>query len=164
MHRYSGWKSLFPKSLQEHPSIAALFRLALDMMNQAMSGQPISRNYTEYLSSLGSRAASSSSLEGSSSSSLATPPSSSPAPSARSAPSRITLSFKDVVERFAEENGYLFLPKGNLRHEGRQLYSFGGVTVFLDRDLLHVQRAGGAWVPASLDEVLQQVKTGRAKP
>ena len=33
--------------------------------------------------------------------------------------------FKDLVEKTAEENGLMFIPIPNRRHEGKTVYSFG---------------------------------------
>ena len=33
--------------------------------------------------------------------------------------------FKDLVEKSAEENGFLFIPIPNRRHDGKAVYSFG---------------------------------------
>lgn len=55
----------------------------------------------------------------------------------------------------AEENGILFMPvHGQRRHEGKLLYNFGRATLYIDRGVTFVMRAG-QWVPVSLDELLR---------
>eukprot|EP00731_Ephydatia_muelleri_P015721 Em0009g145a len=47
----------------------------------------------------------------------------------------MSISFKDVVEKLAEDNGLLFMPiAGQKQYEGKALYSFGKVAVYIDRD------------------------------
>lgn len=67
-----------------------------------------------------------------------------------------TASFRDVVEAFAEANGVMFLPKKGRQHEGKQIYSFGGVSIYLDQSVAFTEmpRGSGRWSPLGLEELL----------
>ena len=67
-----------------------------------------------------------------------------------------TSSFRDVVEAFAGANGVMFLPKKGRQHDGKQLYSFGGVSIFLDQSVAFTEmpRGSGQWSPLGLEELL----------
>ena len=61
--------------------------------------------------------------------------------------------FADFVQRFAAENDVLYAPKPGRRHDGKQLYAFGRATVYLDRNVTFVKRAG-RFVPVALEDLL----------
>ena len=64
---------------------------------------------------------------------------------------------------YAEEQDLLFLPKGNMQHNGHQLYSFGGVPTFLENDLVYAQDEDGDWVPAGLEELAERALKRKTK-
>lgn len=75
----------------------------------------------------------------------------------------MSVSFKEVVETFAERSGVPFHPKHGSSHlaEGKQLYQFGSLLCYIDQNVLFVQsgeRASGngsrAWRPVDLEEAL----------
>ena len=61
--------------------------------------------------------------------------------------------FKDLVEKSAEENGFLFIPIPNRRHDGKAVYSFGKCLVYIDRDVVFYYREG-KWQPTSIHDLL----------
>ena len=63
-------------------------------------------------------------------------------------------TFKEVVTAFALEQGMPFLPKPGRSHGGKQLYSFGGVAVYLESDVCHVESSKGQWTPVGLEDLL----------
>ncbi|CAI8029156.1 Tuftelin-interacting protein 11 [Geodia barretti] len=145
---YSGWKSMLDPGLLNEPSIKRRLGQALDMMNHAVSGTfvPGVRENMAYFTSnerrstaVGSEAVGRQRV--------------SALQNAISAP--VSVSFKDIIEKLAEEHGILFMPvPGQKRYEGKALYHFGRATVYLDRGVAFVSR-GDRWAPTSLDELVQ---------
>lgn len=75
---------------------------------------------------------------------------------ARSEPN---LTFRDVVEVFASRNGISFLPSTKRGHvDGKQVYLFGSVYVYLDRNVVFAQREKKHWDPIDLSVLLSVVK------
>lgn len=70
-------------------------------------------------------------------------------------------SFKDVVDAFAQRNGEPFLLKHGRFLDGKQLYSFSGVTVYLDLDVVHHEVAKGDWRPVGLEDLLVWCRQAR---
>eukprot|EP00898_Chlorokybus_atmophyticus_P006958 jgi/Chlat1/7263/Chrsp58S06898 len=155
---YQGWKSLFPVDLQAHERIRAQFTMALDMMNQAVSGvaltQPGAIEHVSYL-----RATEQRRMEAQQA--APPPPRSQPvAPStaadAGSYQAAHEMSFKELVEHFAQQNDVQFLPKVGRWHEGLQVYGFGMVSVVLDKVLQVIKaQVGDRWAPTSLEQLLE---------
>lgn len=134
---YSGWKGMFDAEILREPAVKFYLNQALDMMNRAVGGtfQAGARENMAYFVSTEKRRQPAS------------------IQNAISAPASV--SFKDVIERMAEENGILFMPvSGQKRHDGKLLYSFGQATLYIDRGVTFVTRAG-QWSPVSLDELLR---------
>ncbi|CAM9981051.1 unnamed protein product [Discosporangium mesarthrocarpum] len=73
-------------------------------------------------------------------------------------------SFREVVESYAEANGVTFLPKPGRQHEGKQMYSFGGVSVFLDQSVVFAEAPPGSgnWSPLGLEDLLDYARKRRA--
>lgn len=153
---YRGWKKLFPEELQRQPRIRAQLNYALRLM---------SWHATMVISG---RAGDS------------VPPSPPPLvfpslverenPSAPLASSQRSASLphhaeepsmKEVLARFAEDHGIIFMPKQR-RHgavlaapHGKAIYTFGSIPVIADKDLICVQTDSG-WIPISFDNLLQK--------
>lgn len=134
---YLGWKRLFPEPLQTHPRMKVQFSLALDMMNKAVSGEPLPP------------VPQAPPVPGAT-------PSAAAAPAAKSAARPAAeLSFKEVMQRFAEKRGVVFLPSAKRRHPaGKPVYSFGPVDVALDNDVIFAF-SGGQWLPTSLEQLAE---------
>lgn len=59
-----------------------------------------------------------------------------------------TTTFRDVLERLAVQNNIAFLPnirRGRARASGKQVYLFGGVSCYIDRDVVFAQKVGAGW-------------------
>ena len=63
-------------------------------------------------------------------------------------------TFREVVEDFARRNDIDFAPKlgGNSTRDGKQIFSFGGVSVYFDNNIVFAQRAS-SWHPTSLEDL-----------
>ena len=76
-----------------------------------------------------------------------------------------SMRFKEVVEQFAEQQGVPFLPKPGVRHNGKQVYSFGGACrIYLDQGVAFAEPARGGnsggdavdWEPVALEKLLER--------
>ena len=63
-------------------------------------------------------------------------------------------TFREVVEDFARRNDIDFTPRfgANSSKDGKQVFSFGGVSIYLDKDVVFAQRAS-SWYPTSLEDL-----------
>eukprot|EP01134_Creolimax_fragrantissima_P008130 CFRG8130T1 len=152
---YLGWKGLFPVELVSHPPMQVQFKYALDTMNQAVSFPGKQINFTSpppmntmaYFQEMDrQKKASAYLLRQKQKEKLFAETG--------------QTTFKEVVQRMAEENGLSFQPKRPQRMEkGNVIYTFGTRTVYIDRNVVFVMQATGAYLPASLDELVREEKT-----
>jgi tuftelin-interacting protein 11 len=150
---YRGWKAYLSERVPLDGYLLAEFGHALDLM---LSSRKMSPEQFEALHAAAaacsyvalvraSRAQSSESLAASLQHERATK-----VAGARAAPA----SFKTVVADFAESKGISFIPKHGRTHDGSQIFSFGGITCYLDDDLVHVETPDRKqWNPVSLEEL-----------
>ena len=77
-------------------------------------------------------------------------------PSARSltASSSVPSSFRELMERRAEENNILFVPVPNRTQEGKQVYRFGRLQIYVDRGVIFALN-GSMWSPVSLNSLVE---------
>jgi len=162
---YLNWKSLFPEQLAADESIKQHFTRALDMMNNVVAGAQIVGNYVQpgaaenlnYLKVTQEREAkgpaANSSVKQLAKESVAAKPKVTVADAMYDS----TVSFKEALEQLAEENGYLFLPKAGRQESGKQVYTFGKVSVYMDNRLVYAQQEG-AWKPIALDDLVAKAK------
>eukprot|EP00696_Hemimastix_kukwesjijk_P001717 gnl/Hemi2/12104_TR4131_c0_g1_i1.p1 gnl/Hemi2/12104_TR4131_c0_g1~~gnl/Hemi2/12104_TR4131_c0_g1_i1.p1 ORF type:complete len:415 (-),score=103.50 gnl/Hemi2/12104_TR4131_c0_g1_i1:97-1182(-) len=161
---YLGWKALFPPDLLANEVMRVQFVRALEIMNQKVSGAAQSGQYVQpgvkenisYLRVVEQRdnpvqraQASVTNIQ-----------------SASRAPTRasddIDFTFKEVVEKYAEENEIIFLPKPGALQEGKQVYAFGSRSIYLDKRMVYLMNQG-MWKPVSLTELVKLVKADTAK-
>ena len=66
------------------------------------------------------------------------------------------VTFKDVVETYAADNGITFIPKAGRVHEGKQIWLFGKISCYLDRDVVFIFISSDQkWKPIALEELLK---------
>ncbi|GFY44287.1 tuftelin-interacting protein 11 [Trichonephila inaurata madagascariensis] len=65
----------------------------------------------------------------------------------------LTSSFKDLIEKKAEESNILFMPVPGRYQEGKQVHRFGSSLLYLDRGVIFVFNQK-TWVPTSLQSLL----------
>ena len=70
-------------------------------------------------------------------------------------------SFKNVVESFAETHGVTFLPKQGRLIDGKQIWTFGNESVYIENDVVFVSSyqstattTSTTWKPVTLNELL----------
>ena len=54
----------------------------------------------------------------------------------------------------AEDNGLIFIPLPNRRHEGKTVYTFGKSVIYIDRDVVFYT-VEGKWKPSSLQDLVE---------
>ena len=68
-------------------------------------------------------------------------------------------SFKDLVQKRAEEYGILFVPHTGKFREAKQIYRFGDMQIYFDRNVVFlVEPLTQKWVPVSLNSLIDRAK------
>lgn len=65
-------------------------------------------------------------------------------------------TIKELLEETAEDVGVLFISTGR-KYEGNQIFKFGKVQVYLDRDLVYALQ-DHAWAPISINALVEQAQ------
>uniref|UniRef100_A0AAQ4R1K7 Tuftelin-interacting protein 11 n=1 Tax=Gasterosteus aculeatus aculeatus TaxID=481459 RepID=A0AAQ4R1K7_GASAC len=152
---YLGWKSMFSEALLLQPLIKEKFNEALDIMNRAVSSgmggymQPGARENIAYLTQTERRKdfQYEAMQERRDAESVAH----------RGVSAGVPTNFKDLIQTKAEENNIVFMPVVAKRHEGKQLYTFGRIVIYIDRGVVFVQ-GEKTWVPTSLQSLIDMAK------
>ncbi|XP_023149944.2 tuftelin-interacting protein 11 [Amphiprion ocellaris] len=152
---YLGWKSMFSDVLLAQPLIKEKFNEALDIMNRAVSSgmggymQPGARENIAYLTQTERRKdfQYEAMQERRDAESVAH----------RGISAGVPTNFKDLIQTKAEENNIVFMPLVAKRHEGKQLYTFGRIIIYIDRGVVFVQ-GEKTWVPTSLQSLIDMAK------
>lgn len=154
---YTGWKALLPDRYLAEPAIKEQLNRALEFMNRAVSGNltPGARENIAYLTHTERRYG----FE------TPAPPPAAPATSRPATDKRevevgvrnlsTPETFKDLVEKRAEENGLLFMPVPNKLYEAKQVYKFGRAFIYIDRGVVFVNEQQH-WVPISLSALVDR--------
>jgi tuftelin-interacting protein 11 len=127
---YNGWKELFNEKFNENERIHSLFNKGLDMINQTLSGQEIILQDVKenYEDKI-----------------------------EKLKPKVRDLTFRELLEQYAADSDILFEPKGHQNFRGKQLYLFGGVTLYIDNDVIY-SKVKESYQPVSLDELIEMTK------
>jgi len=142
---YFGWKELFPPELAAHPSVKKQLAVALDLMNQVIAGQPLAsieaglKENIRQLRESGGRVLRAAD----------------PATSGGAASSNLT--FKEVVENLACEHDFVLMPRRRQNMAGKDIYSFGPLSVVLDDCVVLVLNEED-WDPISLEDLVIKAK------
>ncbi|CAF3587969.1 unnamed protein product, partial [Adineta steineri] len=70
--------------------------------------------------------------------------------------STVVSSFKDLVEKKAAQYNLLFIPLTNRTFEGKQIYQFGNVNIYIDKNVLFLFE-NGQWLPLRLNDLVKRV-------
>jgi tuftelin-interacting protein 11 len=73
--------------------------------------------------------------------------------------SQVPHGFRDLVQMKCEELGLVFMPVPNRYYEGKQVYKCGNVLIYISGNVIFVQRDGRAFVPVSLNQLIQMAST-----
>lgn len=63
--------------------------------------------------------------------------------------------FKELVQMKCEELGLIFIPVPNRYYEGKQVYKCGRVMIYINANVIFLQRDGQMWIPVSLNQLIQ---------
>jgi len=146
---YTGWKQMMPDEIINNSAIKVEFNKALDTMNRAVSGQALT-NPTTYQPGARENIAYLTSTERQDH--LAQRGSS---PAAKAGGAFVPASFKDLIEKKAEENGVLFMPLANKTQEGKQVYIFGRAQLTIDRGVIFMLD-NGIWQPTAINLLIKK--------
>uniref|UniRef100_A0A8C5PIU2 Tuftelin-interacting protein 11 n=1 Tax=Leptobrachium leishanense TaxID=445787 RepID=A0A8C5PIU2_9ANUR len=155
---YLGWKSMFSDQLLAHPAIKEKFNEALDIMNRAVSSnagvymQPGARESIAYLTHTERRKdfQYEAMQERREAESIAQR-------GIGATATNVLMNFKDLIQAKAEEHNIVFMPLIGKRHEGKQLYNFNRIVIYIDRGVVFVQ-GEKTWVPTSLQSLIDMAK------
>lgn len=135
---YNEWKNRFPVEISSLLVIQEQLRRALIAMKHAQQGVRITKPVQPPL-----------------------PPSEpvpgmyNPAPPPRIQPPPPQLMFKDLVELRAREAGVLYVPQLNKFREGKPVYWFGNVSIYIDRNVIFAFNVETQqWSPIGLDHLM----------
>ncbi|XP_063065383.1 tuftelin-interacting protein 11 [Engraulis encrasicolus] len=170
---YLGWKAMLSDTLLAQPLVKEKFNEALDIMNRAVSSgvgdymQPGARENIAYLThterrrdfqyrapqerqeaeSVAQRGIGAMGVAGTGAGGA----------SGSTGVGSVPTNLKDLVQAKAAEKGIVFMPVVGRRHEGKQLYTFGRITIYIDRGVVFVQ-GERTWVPTSLQSLIDMAK------
>lgn len=81
-----------------------------------------------------------------------------------------SLSFREVVEAFAERSNVEFTPRHGKFYQGKQLWLFGRVVCYMDNNVMFAMSTTGerkrglageeekSWIPVDLEELLRMAQ------
>ena len=76
------------------------------------------------------------------------------------------MSFKESIQAYASDQGLLFMPRVNKSYNGKPVYEFGTVSIFIDsvKRLLYAQLKEGTdrWSSVSLTQLLEMNRMARS--
>ena len=68
-------------------------------------------------------------------------------------------TFKDLIERRAQQRNILFMPKMKQHHAtGKDLYVLGKLTLYIERGVCFVSDGAGDWLPTSVTKIFDKAK------
>ena len=159
---YLGWKSVFSEEILSHERVRTQLNVALDMMNQAVTGEGVRAPPTAAATAAAARDATAAAAAAAAA--AATTKAATKKKPLGPSDAVEEMSLRDAVEAFASEHDVTFAPKPGRIVEGLQAYAFGSITVTIDsaKQMLLAQ-VGGRWAPVSLDALLEQHKAKARK-
>lgn len=150
---YLGWKKLLPPELLANEHVRHRLNVGLDMMNQAVEGmevvQPGLRENISYLRVLEQRK-----FE-------AQQKAAAHARASGSLGGATQMTLKEVIEEYAQQNGFLFKPKPGRMQDGHQIYGFGKISIIIDSLNQKVfAQMEERWSLVSLEQLLEMQSSG----
>ena len=174
---YSGWKSLIENTtLESDPVVMSFFNLALEMMQTCLMNDndninplhPFDNTIKEmeklnYVKHLENKK-----LEFRSEQQQQQARNTTNATNSTKGSFNSSISFKEVVEIFAERNNIEFVLKVGKYYEGKQVYQFGNCICYIDHNIVYASNgkkrslnndgSDGKWSPIDLEELLLLAK------
>ncbi|GAA5822771.1 hypothetical protein JCM3770_003324, partial [Rhodotorula araucariae] len=169
---YSWWKSYFPDEVVALSGVSRGFRKGLDLMNQAMTLGDDAKyrlkkpDFTAKHDRSAAPSAASTPKAAASSSSRA-PRTAQPPAAAAAAEESEDVTFRSVVEELAAAANLVFLPTGKVAPAGQATFRAskgvdgkGGVTVYLEDDVVWLLERSGEYAPVSVEEMVRRAAAG----
>ena len=69
------------------------------------------------------------------------------------------MSFRSMIEAFAGERGILFIPGANKTYNGKAVYSFGGINIYLATPMVYAETQPGRYSMVSLEHLAQLISS-----
>ncbi|KHN87809.1 Septin and tuftelin-interacting protein 1 -like protein [Toxocara canis] len=136
---YNEWKARFPIDISSLHIVREQLMRALLAMNQAQQGLHVNRQPAPMPPPV---------------SSMPIMPGG-PLPPRPPLPPLSHLSFKDVVEMRARQAGVVYAPQGNKFYDGKRVFTFGRMSIYLDRNVIFAFNVEAQqWAPIALDHLL----------
>ena len=153
---YAGWRSLFPEDIAEDNLVKTQFNMALDMMESSLSGAELRHPYD---GKTGVQANSYLSIMERIHSEEKTQKRLAELQNKSMRVKAVSLaSFKDVVEEFATSRGIEFVPQLGRLHADKQLWLFGGRSIYFDQNVVFMYSAESkSWSPIGLEDLAATV-------
>lgn len=152
---YMGWRTLIPEVLRDTLDVKQILNRGLDLMR-------LSINDPKSLAS--AYATIEQELKNPTAVPAAKPTPEKPDKVVRAAPpSDPSLSFKEIIQKFADMHGVEFVPNSKRGFvDGKQVFSFGKVAIYLDNRTIFasLQDASGSWSwsPLGLQDLLEKAR------
>ncbi|CAF3432930.1 unnamed protein product [Rotaria sp. Silwood1] len=137
---YSGWRSLIPQTIISHTIIKEKLTEGLMMIDRRISGTV---NVQQSIPIPPSQPSVNVNYEAIYNRGVAT------------SSSTVVSSFKDLVEKKATEHNLLFLPITNRTYEGKQVYQFGNVNIYIDKNVIFLYE-NSQWIPVRLNDLIKK--------
>ena len=134
---YLGWKGMFDLELLRCSPIQHNFLRALDLMNSVLQWTP-NPSLREKLSYFTHQE-----RKNSFHINPQPPP---PVPTAE-------LSFKELLQKYAQRDDIVYIPLNKQGPNGNYLYKFGTYTIYVEKNVIFTSK-GNSWLPISIDELL----------
>ena len=134
---YLGWKGMFDLELLRCLPIQHNFLRALDLMNSVLqwTPNPALRDKLSYFTHQERK-----------NSFHINPQPPPPIPTAE-------LSFKDLLQKYAQRDDIVYIPLNKQGPNGNYLYKFGTYTIYVEKNVIFTAK-GSSWLPVSIDELL----------
>lgn len=145
---YSGWKETLPAALVSHARVQGIFVEALQLMNFASAalGLPVIQQQPVGHRGLG--------VVGPTTPSNGCMEPHAPEPAEPTPPTLL-----EYLEGLAKEKGILFKPKVGRVEEGKQVYAYGRMNMYVKEKMIYVKgKAVQSWTAVDVDELLKLAK------
>ncbi|KAF1765251.1 hypothetical protein GCK72_005203 [Caenorhabditis remanei] len=135
---YASWKDRIPQALLNYPTVTENLRRSMIAVGTSMKGEKVSGLVAAPIAPMA------------------------PAPSApmpQFAPVTQQLSLKEIIEITAGKHGFTYHPQKDRYKDGRQVFWFGALSIFMDSEMVYVMDpVEFIWRPSGLGELIQMAQ------
>ncbi|EGT36093.1 CBN-STIP-1 protein [Caenorhabditis brenneri] len=135
---YMAWKSRIPQEIVNYPTIQENLRRSMIAFGKSNQGHKVSGLPSAPIAQ------------------MAPTPS---APMSRFAPTNQQLSLKEIIEITACKNGFTYHPQKDRYKDGRQVFWFGALSIYIDSEMVYVMDPMEfVWRSTGLNELIQMAQ------